>query len=263
MNDIKCETLLIEEKKQICRIRLNRPEVRNALNPKMISELRQVFEIVGRTPTIRVVMLTGEGAGFCSGADLNWMQASAAMTREENIADARQLFDLFTQIDRIRCPVVGGVEGFVIGGGVGLIGACDYVVSSKRTKFSLSEVKLGIIPAIVGPFLVKKIGMSWCRALFLSGEKFGSEKALKVGLIHEVVDSDLDLAAALSRVCNNIRDASPAAVKRAKGFLNELWAAPESERGQLAVETLADLRASPEGQEGMMAFLEKRAPTWI
>lgn len=243
-------------------LRLARPQVRNAFNPELIRELHDAVKSADADPSLRLLLLRGEGGTFCSGGDLNWMKASLAFTPEENRADAQDLYALFEALDRCRLPVVGVVEGFALGGGVGLVSVCDYVVAARDAQFSLSEVRVGLVPACIGPFVLRKIGPSHARALFLSSERFGAERALAIGLVHETAPDAVALEAALDRVAQSILAASPNALAVAKEFLRALGRTPPEGQGPLAVRTLADIRVTPQAQEGLRAFLEKRKPDW-
>lgn len=256
------QTIAVAKTGQVMEIRLFRPQVRNAFNPAMIRELTGVFETLEKDKEVRAVSLSGQGGVFCSGGDLNWMRETLAYSPAENLQDAETLYRLFETMDACRVPIVATVEGFALGGGVGLVSVSDYVIARHDTRFSLSEVRVGLIPACIGPFVLRKIGESQARALFLSGERFDAEHARRIGLVHEVAaDTDM-LEAARRRVLENIRSASPQAVSAAKEFLRQLSRRPASEHGGLAARTLADIRVTPEAQEGLKAFLEKRPPAW-
>jgi len=256
------ETIAVGKQDHVLEVRLFRPQVRNAFNPAMIRELTAAFRTAAGDKDLRAVFLTGQGGVFCSGGDLNWMRESLGYSQAENLADAEALYSLFETMDACPVPVVCAVEGFALGGGVGLVSVSDYVIARRDAQFSLSEVRVGLIPACIGPFVLRKIGGSQARALFLSGERFDAEHAQRIGLVHEVAaDADM-LAAARRRVLDNILAASPQAVSVAKGFLRELSRLPASAHGELAARTLADLRVTAEAQEGLRAFLEKRAPAW-
>lgn len=243
-------------------IRLARPQVRNAFNPDLIRELHAAVKDADGDPSLRLLILRGEGGTFCSGGDLNWMRDSLAFTPEENRGDAQELYALFEALDRCRLPVVGVIEGFALGGGVGLVSVCDYALAARDAQFSLSEVRVGLVPACIGPFVLRKIGASHARALFLSSERFGAERALAIGLVHEVAPDGPALEQALARVSQSILAASPNALAVAKEFLRALGRTPPEAQGPLAVRTLADIRVTPQAQEGLRAFLEKRKPDW-
>ena len=255
-------TLSLHKEKHVLHIRLARPEVKNAFNPEMIGELASVFRDAGTDADLRVLTLRGEGGTFCSGGDLNWMKETLAYTAEENIRDARNLYELFEAMDTFPLPLVGGVEGFALGGGVGLVSVCDYAIAVESAQFSLSEVKVGLIPACIGPFVLRKIGPSQARAMFLGSERFAAERARSMGLIHETVADAAALETAMLRVTESMVSASPNAVRTAKAFLRDLGRMPWEEQGDLAVRTLADIRVTDEAQEGLRAFLEKRPPRW-
>jgi methylglutaconyl-CoA hydratase len=251
----------------VLNVTLNRPEVRNAFNELVIRELTAVFTREARQPGIRAVVLRGEGPVFCAGGDLNWMKKAVDFDYSENLRDTRELAQLFQLMNECPKPVIGLIQGAAIGGGVGLVSICDIAIAEKSAQFSLSEVRLGIVPACIGPFVIAKIGASHSRGLFVSAERFDSDKALRIGLVHEVVPDASALEAACERVLGNILQCSPNAMAVAKRLVLDLsW--PER-RAQFpdcleyVARTLSDLRVSPEGQEGVRAFLEKRKPSWL
>lgn len=251
---------------------LNRPDIRNAFNAKMIEELARAFTHEVVKPEVKVVVFQGsklkDGSGmFCAGGDLNWMKRSIELTYEENLKDTTTLTEMFATLNECPKPVIGIVEGAAIGGGVGLVSICDVVLTTKETVFSLSEVRLGIVPACIGPFVVAKIGASHARALFVSAERFKGEKAKQVGLVHEVFNSRAEIDAYLKTLTGNLLECGPKAVTVAKRLVHDLtW--PETRTrmtdpvGYVA-QTLAELRVGPEAQEGISAFLQKRKPSWI
>ncbi len=255
-------TLSLHREKHVLHISLARPQVKNAFNPEMIAELTAVIRAAGMDADLRVLTMRGEGGVFCSGGDLNWMKETLAYTEAENIRDARNLYALFEAMDTLPLPLVCGVEGFALGGGVGLVSICDYAIGVQTAQFSLSEVRVGLIPACIGPFVLRKIGASQARAMFLGSERFGAEQALKMGLIHEVVADAEALEAAMRRITESMVSASPNAERTAKAFLRSLGTLPWDAQGDLAVRTLADIRVTDEAQEGLRAFLEKRPPRW-
>jgi methylglutaconyl-CoA hydratase len=255
------------DQRGVLTVTLNRPEVRNAFNDTVIAELTQVFSHDALQPTARAIVLRGEGPVFCAGGDLNWMRKAIDADYSENIKDTRALAQLFSQMNECPKPVIGLIHGAAIGGGVGLVSICDIAIASKETVFSLSEVRLGIVPACIGPFVVAKIGASHARGLFMSAERFNAARAREIGLAHEIVDDPASLAAAGERVLANVLQCGPNAMAVAKRLVLDLsW--PER-RAQFpdcleyVAKTLADLRISDEGQEGVRAFLEKRKPSWI
>jgi methylglutaconyl-CoA hydratase len=248
-------------------IALHRPEVRNAFNEVLISELSSAFAKRATQKEVRLVVLRGKGPVFCAGGDLNWMKRAASLGIEENFLDTHTLAQLFDQLNEFPKPVIGAFQGAAIGGGVGLVSVCDYGIATKETVFSLSEVRLGLVPACIGPFVISKIGPSHARSLFISAERFFAPRALEIGLVHEVVSDEVALDSAVERVVSNILQAGPHAVSAAKELiLNLSWPERRAEIKdplEYISRMLAELRISPEGQEGVRAFLEKRKPTWM
>lgn len=244
-------------------VELARPEVRNAFNDQVILDLQATFEAVEANPEIRVVVVRGAGPVFCAGGDLKWMQASINLAGRDNLEDTRRLTRMFATLNGCTKPVVGLLHGAVIGGGVGLASICDYVIASKETVFSLAEVRLGIIPACIGPFVLAKIGESHARAYFMSAERFAAERALQIGLVHELVDSPEALNVACGRITKNLLQCGPNAMAAAKSLVRNLKTMKFEDSLEYVAKVLADLRVTPEGQEGLKAFLEKRKPNWI
>lgn len=242
--------LRIERDDDVLRVTLARPESRNAFDATLIGELAEAFVDVG---TVRAVVLSGEGQSFCAGADVEWMRASADLDREANVADATALRRMFEAVDSCPAPVVAVVHGHAFGGGIGLVTASDIVLADPRTVFAFSEVKLGILPAVISPFALRKIGESAARRYFVTGERFDAETALRIGLVHEVTP---DLDEALERVLGELRTAGPRAARHAKRLVLDQPEGPETAR------RIAERRASEEGQEGLHAFLERRRPAW-
>ena len=242
--------LRVERDGPLLRVTLARPDRRNAFDAALIAELAEAFAAVGDA---RVVVLVGEGESFSAGADVEWMRASVELSYEENVADARRLRKMLEAIDGCPAPVVARVHGHALGGGCGLVACSDIAIAETETAFAFSEVKLGIIPAVISPFVLAKIGPSAARRYFLTGERFDAETALRIGLVHEVA-SDLD--AAVERVVAELLSAGPEATRAAKRLVHER---PEP----LATERrIAERRTSDEGQEGLRAFLERRKPDW-
>lgn len=254
------QTIITQKKDQTLEIILNRPEVRNAFNETLIQELTEVFDKNWDQEKIRLIHLKGNGPCFSAGADLNWMKKAASYSREENIEDALKLSKLLQKMNHCPLPLLTSVHGAVLGGGMGLISVSDYVISSSETKFGFTEVHLGIIPATIGPFVLNKIGKSHARALFLSGERFGAQKAYDISCVHEIVAKPEDLESKAEKKIEIFLKASPAAQKSAKKFISQLE--EESDPYQKSAEILAELRGSSEGQEGIQAFLEKRKAHW-
>ena len=242
--------LRIERDDDVLRVTLARPETRNAFDAALITELAEAFVDVGRS---RAVVLAGDGPSFCAGADVEWMRASADLGLDENVADANALRRMFEAIDTCPAPVVSVVHGHALGGGVGLVACSDVVISDPATVFAFSEVKLGIVPAVISPFALRKIGESAARRFFVTGERFDAATALRIGLVHEVSD---DVASALERVLGELRTAGPRAARHAKRLVLDRPDSAETAR------RIAERRTSEEGQEGLRAFLERRRPAW-
>jgi methylglutaconyl-CoA hydratase len=245
------QALRVEQDGDLLRITLARPERRNAFDAGLISELTEAF---GTVPDdVRGVVLSGEGESFSAGADVEWMRSSIELSYEENVADARRLRKMLETIDSCPAPVVARVHGHALGGGCGLVACSDIVVVAPDTVFAFSEVKLGIIPAVISPFALAKIGPSAARRYFVTGEPFDARTALRIGLVHEVAE---DLDAAVRRIVENLHSAGPEAARHAKKLVLERPDGLGTER------RIAQRRTSEEGQEGLRAFLEKRRPNW-
>jgi methylglutaconyl-CoA hydratase len=242
--------LRIERDGGVLRVTLSRPETRNAFDAGLIANLAEAFVDVGKA---RAVLLSGEGPSFCAGADVEWMRSSVDLDFEANVADANALRAMLEAVDRCPAPVVVRVQGHALGGGAGLVACADIAVAEPRAVFAFSEVKLGIIPAVISPFALAKIGPSWARRYFVTGERFDAATALAMGLVHEV-DADLDMA--VERVLAELESAGPRAARHAKRLVLERPDGPETAR------RIAERRTSAEGQEGLRAFLERRTPKW-
>jgi methylglutaconyl-CoA hydratase len=240
---------------------LNRPDVRNAFNETVIQELTIWAEQIADDPDVRVAVLSGAGPAFCAGADLTWMTRMAAYTHDENLRDAMAAARMYSLIDRLPIPVIGRLHGAALGGGAGLAAICDIVVAEERTVFGFTEVKLGILPAVVSPYVLSKIGASAARELFLTGMRFDAGRAKEIGLVHAVVPGD-QLDARIATYVKEILSAAPEAIATAKQLLKKVGERAVQDTIGLTADTIAVRRASPEGQEGMRAFLEKRRATW-
>jgi enoyl-CoA hydratase/carnithine racemase len=241
--------LKVEREGQVLRVTLTRPERRNAFDAALIADLTHAFADVGDA---RAVVLAGEGESFCAGADVDWQRAAIDLAFDENVVDAMRLHRMCEAIDRCPAPVVARVQGYALGGGSGLTACADVAIAARDAVFGFSEVKLGIIPAVISPFVLPKIG-AHARRYFLTGERFDADTALRIGLVHEVVE---DLDAAVERVLANLLSAGPRAVREAKRLIRERPA------GEEAARIAAGLRTGEEGQEGLRAFLERREPGW-
>ena len=234
----------------VLRVTLARPERRNAFDAGLIAELREAFADVGDA---RAVVLDGEGESFCAGADVDWMRASVELSYEENVQDARRLRLMLETIDQCPAPVIARVHGHALGGGCGLVACSDVVVAETGTAFAFSEVKLGIVPSVISPFALAKIGPGAARRYFVTGERFDADIALRIGLVHEVAD---DPDAAVEALLKELGTAGPDATRHAKRLVLEC---PE---GLATERRIAERRTSDEGQEGLRAFLDKRKPGW-
>lgn len=246
-------------------VTLSRPDVHNAFNAQLIEELRCVFErLAGEPPEqLRAVVLAGAGRSFCAGADVDWMRDSLALGREENEADAARMAAMFAAIDTCPAPVVARVQGGAFGGGAGLCAVADVVVAERAARFGFTETRLGILPAVVSPFVVAKIGESHARALFTTGDRFDAERALRIGLVHVIAGDGAEaLDSQVDTVVGSLLAAGPAAARAAKAIIRELRDTPSDDVRHLTVERIARQRTSPEGQEGLGAFLERRPPSW-
>jgi len=242
--------LRIERDGDVLRLTLARPETRNAFDADLIAALAEAFVDVG---TSRAILLAGDGPSFCAGADIEWMRASVELDYEANVADANALRGMLDAIDRCPAPVIVRIQGHALGGGAGLVACADIAIADRGAVFAFSEVKLGIIPAVISPYALAKIGPSAARRFFVTGERFDAATALRIGLVHEVVE---DLDAAVERILGELRAAGPRAARHAKRLVLDRPDGPETAR------RIAERRTSDEGQEGLRAFLERRKPDW-
>jgi len=259
------KTLRIEKAGSRADVVLARPEVRNAFDEVVIRELSEAFAALGADASVRAVVIRGEGKVFSAGADVDWMRRMAGAGREENLRDAAGMAAMFRAVG--ECPkfVIARVHGAALGGGTGLAAAADAAVAARDAKFGFTEAKLGIVPAVISEWVLRRVGPGHARALFPTGERFDAATALRIGLVAEVADDGAALDAAVARRVEEVRTAGPAAVAAAKRLLRsrEEWAPlPPAERDRRAAEFIADLRATPEAQEGLKAFLDKRKPGW-
>ncbi len=247
----------------IATVWLNRPQVRNAFNDEVITELLAVFAELGRREEVRCVVLAGRGPAFCAGADLNWMQRMAGYSREQNIDDATALARMLEVVYACPKPTIARVQGDVYAGGLGLVAACDIAVSVEGAQYCLSEVRIGLIPATISPYVIRAMGARAAHRWFLTAERFDAAQALRMGFVHEVVPADA-LDAKVAAIAGALVQAGPEAVKACKRLLHDV--AGESIGPSLiqrTVEGIADIRVSPEGREGIRSFLDKRKPGWL
>ena len=255
-------TLLVDESDGALFVTLDRPEVHNAFNDELIAEAIDLFSNLPSKTNARAVVLRSGGANFCAGADLNWMSRMVAYTRDENIRDSSNLAKMFALMDECPLPVIGRIQGAAIGGGVGLVAVCDIAIAARDAKFALSEVKLGILPAVISPYVIGKIGRSHARALFLTGDRFDAERALRIGLVHKLVDDVQALDAAVADVLGQIATSGPEAVRECKKLIAHVATHELADAIPYTIEAIAARRVSEEGQQGMKAFLEKKRPPW-
>ena len=255
--------LLISQQGSVLTIALNRPEVRNAFNDEVIQELTIAFRAVGDRTDVRAVVLASSGPAFCAGADLNWMRRMADYTRAENVADAAALAEMLRAIYACPQPTVARIQGDVYAGGVGLVAACDIAVSIDSATYCLSEVKLGLIPATISPYVIRAMGARTAHRYFLTAERFDAAEAHRIGFVHAVVPGN-QLDAKVDEIVQNLICAGPAAVKACKSLLHEV-AEQEIDDALIVrtVDAIAEIRTSPEGREGVQSFLQKRKPHWL
>jgi len=255
------KTIKYKIKDDVAYISFCRPEVHNAFNDDLIYELTDLFDKLDSEKSLRVVVLTGEGKSFCAGADLNWMKRVITQSFEENLKESNALAELFYKIYTFRCPVIGRINGAAIGGGVGFVAVCDIAIAAESAKFSFSEVKIGLVPACIGPYVVKKIGEGKAREFFITGERMKAEKAYNIGLVNSVISDD-KLDDTINELIEVIKTSGPEAVAVAKDLVSSVPGMPPELFMPFTAEVIARLRVSAEGQEGMNAFLEKRKPKW-
>jgi len=255
------KTLLVEEADGVVTVTLNRPDVHNAFNEELIAEASEVFGGLSES-TARAVVLRSTGPNFCAGADLNWMSQMVSYTRDENVRDSSQLARMFALMNGCPLPLIGRIQGAAIGGGVGLVAVCDIAITTRDAKFGLSEVKLGILPAVISPYVIHKIGETHARALFLTGERFDAARALQIGLVHRVVEDVAALDSAVEQVIGNLRTSGPDAVRECKKLIAHVASHELADAIPYTIEAIAGRRVSAEGQAGMSAFLQKEKAPW-
>ncbi len=249
---------VVEKDNGVKEVWLNRPEIHNAFNAQLIEEMIALFSSFKNE---RLIILSGRGSSFCAGADLNWMKAMKDYSKEENLADSKRLAKMFSTVNECEVPIIGRINGHALGGGVGLVSVCDYVVATKEALLGFTEARLGLIPAVISPYCLSKIGESFGRAWMLSGERFSSEEAKRMGLVHEVVEA-VDLDKRVDELKKSFLMAGPEAAREAKkliqGVMKNLKGSEDFTCG-----LITERRVSSEGQEGMRALLEKDKPSWM
>jgi methylglutaconyl-CoA hydratase len=253
--------LRIEGAGDVRRLVLARPEVRNAFDAELISELTTALQQLRDDSSIRVLVIAADGPTFCAGADFNWMASLKGASRNENLDDARRLFDMFASLYEFPAPTVARVEGGAFGGGAGLLACCDFVVMAEDAVLAFSEVKIGLTPATIAPFVIRKTGEAGAREVFLTGMPIPAPRALEIGLANRIVPAG-DLDYAVEEYAEMFRKCSPEAVRTTKRLIRDVSGVPILETRNMTAEYIAAIRVSPEGQEGMAAFLEKRKPGW-
>lgn len=253
--------ILVDSRNGIARVTLNKPDRRNAFDDRMAAELHEAFKQLGKDPSVRVIILAGAGPVFCAGADLQWMSQAMPTDEAQAVQDAERIMGMYRAIDEAPCPVIAQVQGRAFGGGVGLVAVCDIAVAAEDTVFGLSEVKLGLIPAIIAPFLLRKIGESCVRRYALTGEPFPASVAKQINLVHNVAPAER-LEEKTSELAEQILHLAPHAVHETKALLRQLATDPGVDHRAFCTQANARVRASEEAREGIRAFLEKRMPAW-
>ena len=254
--------ILVDKQPQSARVALSRPDLHNAFNDQMMQEIIHALEALGQDEKVRTIVLSAEGKSFCAGADVNWMKRMVNYSFDENIADANLLARMLRAIRECPKPVIARVHGAAFGGGVGLTAACDMAVALESAVFCLSEVKLGIIPAVISPFVLEKIGMSGMRRYAITAERFDAREAHRLGLVSHVATSEAELDRWIEEISKAVAANGPAAIAACKRTLSEVGGMQWDAVQALTTQRIAELRVSPEGQEGLKAFLEKRSPNW-
>ncbi|MQP66287.1 enoyl-CoA hydratase/isomerase family protein [Niveispirillum sp. SYP-B3756] len=243
-------------------VTLNRPEIHNAFNDTVIADLTGIFQRLGNDPAVRVIVLRGAGKSFSAGGDLNWMRRMASYSREENVADAMGLATMLRTLNECPKPTLAVIHGHCFAGAVGLVAACDIAIAADAVQFALTEVRLGLIPATIGPYVVAAMGARACRRYFLTAERFGAVEAHQLGLVHEVVGPD-DLDAATKRHIANLLAGGPLALAAAKGLIRAVDGPVTDAMVADTAARIADARAGDEGREGLASFFDKRKPGWV
>jgi methylglutaconyl-CoA hydratase len=254
-------TIRVERSAKAGRIWLDRPDVHNAFDARMIGELRAALRSLAADAAVRVVVLSGTGTSFCAGADLNWMREIVRYSYEQNLAESLELAEWLHELSALPKPTVARVNGAAIGGGAGFLSACDIVIASTDARFGLSEVKIGLVPACIAPYVLRRTGEGRARQYFLTGERFDARRALEVGLVNVVVEA-AELDRKVEEVVSSLVSSGPEALAKAKELIARVPGMNISEAKRFTAEMIAGLRTSAEGQEGMAAFLEKRRPKW-
>ena len=261
MQEEKLQTIVYRTDGKIAQVAFNRPDVHNAFNDTMINELNTVFEEIEKRSDVRVVIVTGKGKSFCAGADLNWMRRVKDYSYEDNLKESLDLAEMLYKMYASSKPTIARVNGAAIGGGTGLVAVCDIAIAADRAKFSFSEVKLGLIPACISPYVLKKCGEGRCREFFLTGERLTAARAHAAGLVNAIVPLE-EIDAYIENIVKLLISSGPEAIAKCKELLRNVAEMSLEDAKKFTAEVIAQLRISDEGQEGMNAFLEKRQPKW-
>jgi len=259
---VTSELLRVRSSGPVCSVTMARADARNAFNAELIAELHRTFDALAADEQVRVVVLSGEGKVFSAGADINWMRASLDLSEADNVEDARRLSRMYRAIDSLPKVVIGRIHGAALGGGSGLVAVCDVAIAARGTIFGFTETKLGIMPAVISPFVLRKIGVSHARALALTAERFDAERALAIGLVHEVAGED-QLDAAVERVVSEALSAAPSGVAATKALFARVAEMPHDDTLDVTARAIARQRTSADGQAGLRAFLERRNAPWV
>jgi methylglutaconyl-CoA hydratase len=257
---MKYDTINVSKEKDVAKVFLNRPEVHNAMNEQLMKELTDCFKKLEKDKEIRVIIITGQGKSFCAGADLNWMKSMVSYSKEENIKDSNLLLELYESIYNCSKPVIAKVNGHAFGGGIGLFAACDIVIAVPGCKFAFSEVKLGIIPAVISKYISRRLKISDMKRLFITGERFESNYAKDIGLVDFVASEEIDKI--VEKYIKIIRSSGPKAIVEVKKLVDSCEKMDVEKYKKFSVEKISELRVSTEGQEGINAFLQKRNSKW-
>lgn len=255
-------SLQIENTGTVVRVTLNRPDVRNAFNEELIAKLTEWAQSVKADGAARVAVLAGAGKVFSAGADLTWMSKMVHYSHDDNVRDARAMARMFDALDTLPIPLIGRIHGAALGGGVGLAAVCDIVVAAEDAAFAFTEVKLGILPAVISPYVLAKIGRSAARELFLTGARFSATRACEIGLVH-AVGAEQELDRIVAKYINDLQTSGPEAIAAAKRLIAQVSSSTKTAAAEFTIDAIAERRVSAEGQDGMTAFLGKRPPSWI
>jgi methylglutaconyl-CoA hydratase len=260
---LRMETVAVDVRNDVALLALARPEVHNAFDEVLVAELTATLERLDRDPSVRAVVLMGQGRSFCAGADLGWMRRMAGYGHDENVADARALAEMLRTLAQLTKPTIARVHGAAFGGGVGLVACCDVAVATQQATFALSEAKLGLVPATISPYVIEAIGARQARRYFLTAERFTAAEAYRIGLVHDIV-TDEELDARINEILGHLLVAGPCAQAEAKALIHGVaHRRIDDELVAGTAECIAVVRASAEAREGVAAFLDKRVPEWV